>query len=98
MPAQITASKWRNFHDKWLHISGELLSLAHLYDVYFLSIHFDFEFFMYSILQTWGGVVVLNPDNSLDSLHPLRRKLSPQVKKIFVHIIYFSETSVSLYV
>ncbi|PWA38579.1 GPI transamidase component PIG-S-related protein [Artemisia annua] len=33
------------------------------------------------ISPTWGGVVVLNPNNSLDnkdSLHPLRRKLSPQ--------------------
>ncbi|GJU70522.1 GPI transamidase component PIG-S [Tanacetum coccineum] len=33
------------------------------------------------ISPTWGGVVVLNPANCLDnenSLHPLRRKLSPQ--------------------
>ncbi|KAI3668009.1 hypothetical protein L6452_43080 [Arctium lappa] len=36
---------------------------------------------MYSILQTWGGVVVLNPPNYLgnaNSMHPLRSKVSPQ--------------------
>ena len=70
--------------------NGFISPVLHHY-LYFLNLDTDFIINLShnSYLQTWGGVVVLNPPNCWEnenSIHPLRRKVSPQVINRIIYI------------
>ena len=81
MPTSVTTSKWRNFYDKWLHISSEMLRIKVLMFQLFFLFGTQHEVWVL-ILQMWGGVVVWNPPccvRDFGGSHS-RNKISPQVR------------------